>query len=115
MIESILFMIGSHHVNDQVGRLNGRNPGAIIVTDNGTMIGRYQNSFNKPTNLLGRQFKITEVGPVKLGVGAAVVSGYPIPILASGYVQTEYFQVFVVPPVKNLGPLTVGLALRIPF
>ncbi len=113
MIDSVLVVLASHHFNPE-RKYNERNLGVIVVTDKNYLVGGYKNSYNKNTALVGKQIPLTE-GRVSFGIVAAAVTGYGTPLFLSGYAKTKYFQIFFVPPVPRVAPMTVAVSARIEF
>ena len=124
--EIVLHLMSRHPGNE--GKYNETNTGAgvrIPITENTSFgAGTYRNSLDKQSNYVGLIQKIMQLGPVDIGVGGGIISGYldkPVPFVtpeASMKVGPGTVRVNVVPPVKFGGKTVdpaIGLSYGIPF
>lgn len=79
--------------------------------------GFYRNSVDRTTVYAVVNYTPLQIGPVRMGVFGGLATGYPagVPLGAGGMVQWGPVTLRIVPPIKKLTPLTLGVEVGIPF
>jgi hypothetical protein len=103
----------------KTGTFNERNYGIGIRNqinrDLAFQVGYYKNSVNKDTFYSVINYTPLTVGPVAVGVFGGFASGYKSPLVGGAMVNIGYVTVRIIPEIRNVTPLTVGLEVGIPF
>jgi len=103
----------------KTGTFNERNYGIGIRNqinqDLAFQVGYYKNSVNKDTFYSVINYTPLTVGPVAVGVFGGLASGYKTPLVGGAMVNIGYVTVRIIPPIRSITPLTLGLEVGIPF
>jgi hypothetical protein len=103
------------------------NPGVTLECDN-VRSGMYYNSNRKLTAFLGYSYPIYEANNLRVGLFAALASGYKYPVVGGLEFRVgKHANIYLAPPVGkqvgsvlsstrgNYSPTTFGLVLRFPL
>lgn len=135
---SLVFSGVSHHFgqrgywdNGQLRHFNEVNPGVGVEYGLGRLgpfdahvaAGFYRNSVYNTSKYLAVGLETNGSKFVGAGIDAGILTGYPdmpvpvaaIPYLRFGKSDGVNVKVDVIPPIKNLTPMTVGVQLRVPL
>lgn len=135
---SLVFSGVSHHFgergyfeNGKFRHFNETNPGGGVEVGIGKVgpleahvsAGFYKNSVYRTSKYLAAGVETPGSKFLGAGIDAGILTGYPdmpVPVAAVPYVRIGAadkvnLKVDVIPPIKNLTPMTVGVQLRVPI
>ena len=109
----------SKHINSDKN-YNEQNHGIGYKTNDGYLAGIYRNSLNKNSIYAGKEFQTDPIvgDKLKLAIVLGLVSGYNKPVQPLALPEVLYgnkeheLALGIVPPIKNVTPMTAALQYR---
>lgn len=77
--------------------------------------GVYRNSVDETTVYAVANYTPLHIGPLRAGGFAGLASGYKKPVIAGGLIEAGPVSVRIIPEIKGVTPLTIGVEIGIKF